>query len=429
MTERATFGAELRRWRELAQWSQAELARQIHYSKGHLSKVESGDKPPNATLAKLCDAALHANGALIALAAERPSRDAGVDTDPGTGEWQLRLGPDGSGRYVRTVGDVFTDGGTTFGPGHGADRLPADPSTLITLFTARFDQARSLGQVLSPALVLPGLLGETHSLRIMAAATPSGESAGLWQLAARFAEFVGWMVQEQGDDREAMWWTEQAREMAARDGDESMRPWALFRRSDTTILQDDPHTTIDLARRAQLDPAATARVRGLAAQREAQGYALLGRQDDCLRALDLSARLLDEAKVVATSAPILGTTRTPDPTAMARGWCLYDLGHPAEAAALLEPGITFFAPGASRARARYGLRTALAYAVAGELERPCDIVEMLADDLRQIDSATVRHDLRLLHGEFRRRSTAHRVRDLLPVLADLLRGPGHPVGG
>jgi transcriptional regulator with XRE-family HTH domain len=419
MTGRSAFGTELRRRRLLAEWSLNDLAHAIHYSKGHLSKIESGGKPGNAALAKLCDAALHANGALIGLAAESAPDEAEIDAGPDTGGWHLTLAPDGTGNFAR---DSVTDGILAFGPSAGAERLPADPSVLFTLFGVRFEQARSLGQVLSPAFVLPPLIAETHLLRGMAGRTPPDEASGLWRLAAQFAEYVGWMMQEQGDEREAMAWTAKAVGWAARGGDDSLRPYALFRRADTTIHRDDPMGTIDLARRAQGDPAATARVRGLAAQREAQGYALLGRTEDCFQALDRSARLLDEAKQTPTGAPVLGTTRTPDPTAMARGWCLVDLGRPADAAEVLETGFDCFAPGAHRARARYGLRTALAHAVAGEMERPCEIVELLADDVRQIDSATVRHDVRLLTNEFRRRIANPRVRDLLPVLADLLRG-------
>jgi hypothetical protein len=51
------------------------------------------------------------------------------------------------------------------------------------------------------------------------------------------------------------------------------------------------------------------------------------------------------------------------------------------------------------------------------------MVESLPADRRQLDSATVRHDVRLLQREFRRRASKPRVRDLLPVLADLLRDP------
>ncbi|NBH03695.1 helix-turn-helix transcriptional regulator, partial [Amycolatopsis sp. SID8362] len=42
MSERATFGAELRRLRHAAGLSLTELADRVHYSKGYLSKVETG---------------------------------------------------------------------------------------------------------------------------------------------------------------------------------------------------------------------------------------------------------------------------------------------------------------------------------------------------------------------------------------------------
>lgn len=62
-----TFGVELRRWRELAGLSLAELAERVHYSKGHLSNVESGRKRPTIGLVQRCDTALEAGGHLIGL--------------------------------------------------------------------------------------------------------------------------------------------------------------------------------------------------------------------------------------------------------------------------------------------------------------------------------------------------------------------------
>jgi hypothetical protein len=257
-------------------------------------------------------------------------------------------------------------------------------------------------------------------LRGLATNTPE-DSAGLWQMAARYAEYIGWMSQESGNDQQAWWWTALAVRMAERAGDESWRPFALLRRADMTLYADDALQTIELTQRAQADAAATARVRGLAAQREAQGHAMLGDVESCLRALDRSAPLLDEAARLSAT-PALGTWTTPDATMMVRGWCLVDLGRPAEGAALLERAITGFADGASRNRARWSVRAALAHATADEIERACEIVEWLAADLRQIDSATVRHDVRLLQREFRRRARQPRVRELMPILAELLRG-------
>jgi len=61
------FGDELQRWRVRRGLSLGALAIQVHYSKGYLSKIENGKKRANHDLARLCDAALDAGGALTAL--------------------------------------------------------------------------------------------------------------------------------------------------------------------------------------------------------------------------------------------------------------------------------------------------------------------------------------------------------------------------
>ncbi|MFD9939649.1 helix-turn-helix domain-containing protein [Nonomuraea sp. NPDC059023] len=77
--ETTAFGAELRRWRTLRGLSLTTLAERVHYSKGYLSKIENGGKRPTPELARACDRALEANGALVRLA---PPRTGGGDECP-----------------------------------------------------------------------------------------------------------------------------------------------------------------------------------------------------------------------------------------------------------------------------------------------------------------------------------------------------------
>ncbi len=70
----ASFGELLREWRAAAGLSMGELARRVNYSKSYLSKIENDVKPPNATLARLCDDVLDAGGALIEAAGCTPAR-------------------------------------------------------------------------------------------------------------------------------------------------------------------------------------------------------------------------------------------------------------------------------------------------------------------------------------------------------------------
>jgi tetratricopeptide (TPR) repeat protein/DNA-binding XRE family transcriptional regulator len=74
MSERSTFGGELRRLRQEAGHSLPAFAKRIHYSKGYLSKIETGMVRPNESLARLCDVELGTGGALLALLPEPTTR-------------------------------------------------------------------------------------------------------------------------------------------------------------------------------------------------------------------------------------------------------------------------------------------------------------------------------------------------------------------
>ncbi|MDT7805891.1 MAG: hypothetical protein QOI78_9324 [Actinomycetota bacterium] len=68
----APFGRELRRIRAARGLSLARLAETTHYSKGYLSKIETGAKPASAELARRLDEVLDAGGHLVRLLAPGP---------------------------------------------------------------------------------------------------------------------------------------------------------------------------------------------------------------------------------------------------------------------------------------------------------------------------------------------------------------------
>ncbi|WP_268269297.1 helix-turn-helix domain-containing protein [Streptomyces sp. MNU76] len=74
-----SFPAQLRRLRQERGMSLTDLARRTHYSKGYLSKIETGAKRPTVDVARLCDQVLGADGELLRLVRQAP-RD---DGDPG----------------------------------------------------------------------------------------------------------------------------------------------------------------------------------------------------------------------------------------------------------------------------------------------------------------------------------------------------------
>jgi transcriptional regulator with XRE-family HTH domain len=80
------LGASMRRLRQSAKLSLAEMSRRVNYSRGYLSKVETGRAPGSVSLADQYDLALGADGALGRLARVLcpPPADAAPSADPAT---------------------------------------------------------------------------------------------------------------------------------------------------------------------------------------------------------------------------------------------------------------------------------------------------------------------------------------------------------
>lgn len=409
------FGTELRRRRVEAGLSLAGLSGLAHYSKSHLSKVETGSKPPSTDLAKICDAALSAHGELARLvpptivgASDRmPNDDQGevwVLTLDARGNTEARLV---SRRQVMIGGAAGLVGLT--GLAYQPTRRPGDIGDAeLGSFRTMFDQFRVLGQYVSPSTLIPMLIPQTYSLQSLAQRSSAGNRINALVLAARFAEYTGWMTQESGDDGHAAWWTDRAVDLASAAGDSEMAAYAQVRRALITLYRNDASQTVELAQAAQV-ATRNPRIRGLAAQREAQGWALAGRYDDCHRAMDRAAALL--ACPSESGGPVIGSANVADPASAAIGWCYYDLGLPDRAATALRRELDRIATTALRARARYGARLCLALAASGEPEEACVVAESVLDAYERIDSATIRADLSSLSRVLNRWHAHPKVRD------------------
>ncbi|RCG27746.1 XRE family transcriptional regulator [Streptomyces diacarni] len=415
------FGPELRRLRLARGFTLGQLSALVHYSKSQLSKVERGLKAPSAQLARLCDTALDADGRLAASAPSFTLSSPTPEPVSDEGEtWLMRLDPTGDASFESVPRrSVVAAGAASVVPlGRPAPRT--DSSTVLRTARSLFAHYRSLGQSAGPHLVLPPLIAQTHTLRSLAHQADLSSRNGLLSLASRYAEYIGWLVQETGDERGALWWTDRAVELAEEGGDHGLAAYALVRRALVTLYRGDAAQTVELARRARR-LAGSDRVRGLAAQREAQGHALAGDRRSCMRDLDAARELLASAARSADEdararTPVIGSSTLADPVSMITGWCLYDLGLPAEAAQVLDRQTAALPPHALRSQARYGIRRALAHAAAGEVDHACALVQTLTAATDSVASATIRTDLRRLAHVLRRHPTRS-ASELAPWLA------------
>ncbi|MEU3414286.1 helix-turn-helix transcriptional regulator [Streptomyces sp. NPDC006658] len=421
------FGRELRRRRIAAELSLQQLGQRVHYSKSQLSKVERGLKRPTAELARLCDSALDAEGELARMVAaphpQPPSPIPGNDDEV----WLMQLRKDGSSSFQRLRRrDLIAAGAASVLTLQGSGPQPALSHTqgaeaVVDASRLLFEQLRRLGQAAGAAYVLPPLIAQTHSLEQLAVTSGSRGRKELLVLASRYAEYAGWMAQESGDEAAALWWTDRAVQLASAGADTALAVYAQVRRSLISLYRGDVSASMELAAYA-LESEAPTRIRGLAAQHLAQGRAVNGDHTGCMRSLDRARELLAREAMDPTQ-PVLGTSHVPDVVSMFTGWCLYDLGRPRQAAAVLDKETARIPEHALRTRTRYGVRRALAHASAGDLDHACHITTELLPTLRLISSATVQADVRRLCRTLRRHSRNAAVRELLPELTALAADP------
>lgn len=421
------FGPRLRGLRLSRGLSLAELARRVHYSKGHLSKIENGLAAPTELFAKQCEGVLGVEGELLGLVSPVAKRSAKASlSEIGEEVWVMTMGPEGESSFAATGrrGVLKAGVASLVGLGVGAGRSPRTASAraehAIPRFHDLFGEIRRLGQSVSPGVVLPMVIAQAQALRSLAPDVRGGASAELGLLAARTAEYAGWMAQESGDNSAALWWTRTAVSIADEMGDRDLATYALVRQALVAMYQGDARATVTLAQRAQSTSATPRRILGLAAQREAQGHALAGSYDQCMRSLERAASHLAAARADPMAGPVLGTSHVDDPVAVVTGWCLYDLGRTAEAAEVLDRQVPLIPAHAIRAKVRFGVRQALAHAASGEIDRACALAEEMVPSALTVDSETISLDVRGLATTLRRWHTSPAVRQVEPMLASAL---------
>lgn len=333
-----TFAQQVRRLRRERGLSLTKMAERVRYSKGYLSKIENGQVRPTPEMAKIFEDALSAGGVLLTLA-DTPSRP-----------------------------------------------IPSDNRVLRT-YDSMFDHHRVLGHRSDPESVLLALRPQVDVLSRMArSADDPGLSHGLWLLAAKYAEYAGWMEQERGDDVAAAEMTRRAVSYAVKGGDQELEAYAQVRAAEFALYRGDARSTVLWARRASKSRSRA--VQAVAAQREAQGYALAGATTLCEAALEQASALQADVGDFR-----YGSTSLIDQVAIATAWSYHELGRHTEAAAILDTEVPLIESTALRARTRFGLRRALAHAEAGNVDHACALIIDLLDDVRQVQSATVNIDL------------------------------------
>ena len=374
--------------------SLAQTAERIHFSRSHLGNLETGRKRPTPDVAKACDAAFGATGALIRLALEaRTHREIEAAT-----------------RHASRFSTDMT-------------RLPLNPEEVLETCTRSFRRLRAAGQRERPRDLLTDLVTEADHVASVASAAGRGTlQDDLWMLAARYAEFAGWMFEEAAQETAAEWWTRTATDWASRAGDHDMASYAWERRALTALYHGHAEATVALARRAGECKGVSPRVLGLAARREAQGHALGGDKGAYQRALDRSRDLLACGPAAYPNGVSWGPNTITDSSLVIEASSLVDLRLFGEAAELFDSEACRSAQQVPpRTHARFTVKQSIALLGLGDIDRACDLLNSVLPSIARVDSATIRCDMRRLLSGFNRHRRHPRAASALPNIHNVLR--------
>lgn len=242
----------------------------------------------------------------------------------------------------------------------------ADPELMSYLLNALPQHAR-IASMFGGSDLIP--LIEKHVSFILAGCDDARgkHRESILRTCARYAEFLGWLNQDAGRRRNALFWSDRAVEWAQEADDPLFVSYVLMRKSDQAEDQEVPERVLGLALAAGRIPGLTPRARALVLQQEARGHAQNGDTP-------MFQRKLAEARDCVTTATDpddapWGRYCTHTYIAMqeATGWA--ELGQPGRAIAVFErefPGM----PASDQVdRAVFRARLARAYADDGSADR------------------------------------------------------------
>jgi tetratricopeptide (TPR) repeat protein len=215
------------------------------------------------------------------------------------------------------------------------------------------------------------LLGSSHLIgtvteRIalidgMCRSAPAPMRSDLLRLGALYEELAGWLHQNIGNAREALWWSDRAIQSGHEADDQLLVSYVLMRKAQLAMDAGDASETIGLAQAAQRSEGLTCRVRAAAVQQEAHGHALAGNLRESERMFDQALHLVmagDEGDHVASE---LGGFCTERHIEAQRATAMLELGQPQLAVSVFERELALWPASFERDRGLFLSNCALAH--------------------------------------------------------------------
>jgi transcriptional regulator with XRE-family HTH domain len=319
---------------------QSQVARWLGITQGQLSRIEAGRNHVR-DLEKLVRYALR-----LRVPAQLLWFDVGgdaIERDPGRATDLVRL-PGGPPVPAATAGVEPT----------------LAESLLVTL-----DQYAITDNLTGPRSLLPIVTQQMTFVEDLFARSRGRARSRLVYVAARFAEFTGWLYQDSGDTRAAMQWSNTAADFAQEAGDADLVSYTLMRKSNIAGDAGNAELVLKFAGAAlQQSKSLTPRLRAVALRQQAHGHALSGNSAACERAIDQALQQAADGQ----GETDLAIYCTPSYVDMEAAHCWVELGQPERALVTLRQGLADWQPEFRRDLGLCLARLAVAHAKAGQAD-------------------------------------------------------------
>ena len=161
-----------------------------------------------------------------------------------------------------------------------------DPET-VSYFRDVFRQHVRADNLMGPHHLVEVVRAQARLLDQVLPDATSDVRSDLRNLACRYNEFAGWLFQDAGDPKNAMYYTDRALDYALADGNATDVAYLLMRKTNITNDLDRPGRALGLSDAGMRDGARVApRVRALIHIQRARAFALSDDTDECERAID-----------------------------------------------------------------------------------------------------------------------------------------------
>jgi transcriptional regulator with XRE-family HTH domain len=279
-------------------------------------------------------------------------------------------------------------GGTRL-PDLPAAHLQSSGSAVISSLRRILSTNIQADSQIGPAYLISGIQAQLPVVGQVCRVTRGTDHEDALRLASQFTEFCGWLYQDAGDYRCAMYWTDRALEYAVELDDPRVLSYVLMRKSNIATDAGQPGHGLGLAHAAlKQHHRLTPRLRAVALRQRANAHAMLHESADF-------AQNTEEAFIQATAGmrqdeDDIAPYCTPSYVEMEAGASWLRLGTAGSAVPVFEDSrARWSAAGQVRDHALCLARLATAYATTGEQEQACTVTGELITIANGLGSARV----------------------------------------